>query len=145
MDDRSEICNLLYSYAELVDKGDGNAVAELFRDATVKWGSDAQETFGSEPILELFKNVIRLHDDGTPRTHHMVTNPIVKLSANGQSATCRSYYTVIQQTEKIALQVIAGGRYNDWLEKRDGAWRFTRREYFMDFRGNVSDHVRTLP
>jgi hypothetical protein len=58
------------------------------------------------------------------------------------SATARSYYTVVQQTAMIPLQVIASGRYRDVLIKVDGAWRFAKREYFMDMRGDVTDHVK---
>jgi hypothetical protein len=57
------------------------------------------------------------------------------------SATARSYYTVVQQTAMIPLQVIAAGRYHDVLIKVDGTWRFAKRDYFMDMRGNVTDHI----
>jgi len=108
----------------------------------VKWGAAAEEAYGAAPIAKLYETFIKLHDDGTPRTHHLVTNPIIEIDAEGKTATCRSYYTVIQHTETVPLQVIAGGRYHDWLDKVDGRWRFSRREYFMDFRGSVEDHVR---
>jgi 3-phenylpropionate/cinnamic acid dioxygenase small subunit len=122
--------------------GDGHGVAALFGQATVKWGVGAAETFGARPMLELFERVIRLHEDGTPRTHHLITNPLVEIGEDGTSATCRSYYTVVQQTGTVPLQVIAGGRYHDWFAKEDGVWRFARREYFMDFRGDLRDHVK---
>jgi hypothetical protein len=140
--DETAICNLLHLYAERVDLGDGAGVAALFSRAHVKWGAQADVTYGAEPIARLYANVIKLHEDGTPRTHHLITNPIIEIAADGQTATCRSYYTVIQQTAAVPLQVIAGGRYHDGFEKFDGAWRFARREYFMDFRGAVHDHVK---
>jgi 3-phenylpropionate/cinnamic acid dioxygenase small subunit len=139
------ITNLLYLYAERVDAGDAAGVAALFEDADVKWGVDAPVRHGSAAILELYDTYIKLHDDGTPRTHHLRTNPIIDVAEDGMSATARSYYTVVQQTAMIPLQVIASGRYHDVLTKVDGAWRFAKRDYFMDMRGNVSDHVNIPP
>ena len=120
-DDAAAIANLLYRYAELVDLGDAAGVAALFEHA------------------------IKLHDDGTPRTHHLITNPLIEIDAHGARATARSYYTVVQQTARLPLQVIAAGRYHDELERVDGRWRFVKRDYFMDMRGDVSDHLKSVP
>lgn len=138
---RDEILNLLYTYAERVDSGDAEGTAELFRHAEIKWGVDAPVLFGYEAVLKIYHDFIRVHSDGTPRTHHLVTNAIIDIDSDGKTAKARSYYTVIQQTEKTPLQVIAGGRYHDQLEKVEGQWRLKRRDFFMDFRGNISDHV----
>jgi 3-phenylpropionate/cinnamic acid dioxygenase small subunit len=140
--DAIAIANLLYLYAELVDAGDAAGVAALFEHSDVKWGVDAPTLHGSAPILELYNTYIKLHDDGTPRTHHLITNPIIDIAEDCMSATARSYYTVVQQTAMIPLQVIASGRYHDVLIKVDGTWRFAKRDYFMDMRGNVIDHLK---
>ncbi|ADV81388.1 nuclear transport factor 2 family protein [Terriglobus saanensis] len=140
--DATEIANLLYLYAERVDTGDAAGVAALFQHADVKWGVDAPTTHGDAPILELYNTHIKLHEDGTPRTHHLITNPIIEIAENGAEATVRSYYTVVQQTTILPLQVIASGRYHDVLEKIEGKWRFAKRDYLMDMRGNISEHVK---
>ena len=143
MNDYNAIMNLLHLYAERVDLGDAEGTAGLFANAEVKWGADAPIIHGSAAILKLYQENIKLHEDGTPRTHHVITNAIVDIAEDGQTAKARSYYTVVQQTNRLPFQVIAGGRYHDSLKKENGAWTFARREYFMDFRGDVSEHVLT--
>lgn len=139
--DHNSIMNLLALYAEKVDRGDAKGMTELFKNAAIKWGIDAPVIHGFDAMLELYENVIRLHADGTPRTHHIITNPIIEISEDGLTATARTYYTVIQQTDKIPLQVIAGGRYHDTFVKKNGSWEYSNRNYFMDFRGDISEHV----
>jgi ketosteroid isomerase-like protein len=141
MKNYNAIMNLLHLYAERVDLGDAQGTADLFANAAIKWGAEAPVIHGSDAVLKLYQENIKLHEDGTPRTHHIITNAIIEIAEDGQTAKARSYYTVVQQTGKVPLQVIAGGRYHDVLQKDNGSWEFTRRDYFMDFRGDVSDHV----
>jgi 3-phenylpropionate/cinnamic acid dioxygenase small subunit len=140
--DEYQILKLLYLYAERVDQGDKEGVAALFDHADVKWGAQAEVTHGAAPVADLYERVIKLHADGTPRTHHLITNAIIDMDIEKGAARSHSYYTVIQQTDEVPLQVIAGGRYHDSFARVDGAWRFSSREYFMDFRGNNRDHVK---
>lgn len=141
--DYNAIMNLLALYAEKVDSGDAKGMAELFRNAAVKWGADAEVIHGYNAMLELYENVIKLYSNGTPLTHHLITNPIIEISTDGFTAMAHTYYTVIQQTTNVPLQVIAGGRYHDTFKKENGIWEYRSRNYFMDFRGNLSDHVKT--
>jgi hypothetical protein len=141
MKDYNAIMNLLHLYAERVDLGDAQGTADLFANADVKWGAEAPVIHGADVILKLYQENIKLHEDGTPRTHHIITNAIIDIAEDGQIAKVRSYYTVVQQTGRVPLQVIAGGRYHDDLRKINGSWTFARRDYFMDFSGDVSDHV----
>lgn len=80
---------------------------------------------------------------GTPRTKHVVTNPIIEIDEKANEATSRSYYTVLQATEGIPLQVIAAGRYHDRFTRIDGRWYFTYRDYtLLDLRGKLSGHLQ---
>ncbi|MBV8930111.1 MAG: nuclear transport factor 2 family protein, partial [Mycobacteriaceae bacterium] len=86
-------------------------------------------------------SLVVVHPDGTPRTKHVVTNPIIEIDEN--TATCRSYYTVLQQTDTLPLQVIVSGRYHDRFERVEGRWRFCYRDYsLMDLIGDLSQHLR---
>ena len=83
-----------------------------------------------------------LHPCGTPRTRHVVTNPIIEVDEAAGTATCRSCYTVLQQTETLPLQVIAAGRYLDTFARVDGQWRFASRDYSLfDMPGDLSQHL----
>lgn len=139
--DAVEIANLLYRYAERLESGDLQGVAELFRHARIKV-ADGAETVDAAALLQLFRARVRLYPCGTPRTKHLVTNPIIEIDAAADRATARSYYTVLQATDMLALQPIAAGRYHDAFERVDGVWRFAFRDYSMlDALGNVSGHL----
>ncbi|MFN8025476.1 MAG: nuclear transport factor 2 family protein [Acidimicrobiia bacterium] len=73
----------------------------------------------------------------------MITNPIVEIAADGATATCRSYYTVIQQTDDYPLQPVCAGRYHDEFEKVDGKWRYRFRDYsLLDLKGDFRAHAK---
>lgn len=141
------ICNLLYRYAELIDSGRFEEIADgLFAHARLIVGPPGVPALDGRGMLAVFRRTTILHADGTPRTRHVVTNPIVELDAGGTRATCRSCYSVFQQTESLPLQVIACGRYHDVFEKVDGEWRFAERDYtLLDLVGDVSQHLRIDP
>lgn len=93
-------------------------------------------------MLTMLQSVVKIYPDGTPRTKHVVTNPIIEVDEAAGKATCRSQYTVFQATDDIPMQVIAGGRYHDSFERVDGKWRFSYRDYTLfDMRGIISGHL----
>ncbi len=88
----------------------------------------------------MWRTVLKLHEDGTPQTRHLVTN--AQIVVDGDRASARSSYTVLQATDRVALQPIVVGRYHDDFERVDGAWRFRRRDYsLVDLVGDTSDHL----
>lgn len=142
MDVRTQILNLLYGYAERMDGGDFEGVAALFRHARVTSGPDGK-IIGEEGLLAQWREWVHVHPDGTPRTKHVVTNPILDYDETAGTATCRSYYTVLQATATLPLQVVAAGRYHDAFERHDGVWRFSARDYTMlDLTGELRDHLK---
>ncbi|WP_416311134.1 nuclear transport factor 2 family protein [Pseudomonas sp. W03] len=136
------IANLLYRYAELLDGGNLEGVAELFRHAEIKLQS-GDERVGADELLRIFRQQVKIHPCGTPRTKHLVSNPIIEVDEASGRATARSYYTVLQSTDSLPLQPIASGRYHDAFERIDGVWRFSFRDYtLLDIAGNLSCHLR---
>ena len=81
------------------------------------------------------------YDDGTPRSKHVITNLLIEVDAERGTGTCRSYFTVFQQTDTLALQPIVAGRYRDEFTRVDHVWRFTRREMIVDLTGDLSQHL----
>ncbi len=143
-DSAREIENLLYTYAERIDAGDFPGVAELFRHGrVVAWASAEQKTVyeGTEQVLGMYQTATRLYDDGTPRTHHVTTNAIVKADDESGTGESRSYYTVLQQTDALALQPIICGHYHDSFRRIDGRWWFASRDIFVDLFGDLSQHM----
>jgi hypothetical protein len=134
-----KIANLLYTYAERMDAGDLEGAAGMFAQARVKTGDSVVDGSG---LLALWKVNVKLFPCGTPRTKHVITNPIIEIDPSGTRATCRSYYTVLQATPNLQPQVIAAGRYHDVFVLADGEWRFDERDYsLLDLVGNVSEHL----
>lgn len=136
-----QITNLLYRYAELMDSGDLPAVAALFRHARVKAG-ESGELLDEAGMLALWRRHVKIHPCGTPRTKHVITNPILEINETEDRAICRSYYTVLQATDTLPLQVVGAGRYHDEFERVDGVWRFSFRDYTLfDLQGDLRDHL----
>jgi 3-phenylpropionate/cinnamic acid dioxygenase small subunit len=143
MSSESAICNLLYRYAELIDSGRFDEIAcELFSNARLIVGPEGTPTVDAKQMLKIFERTTIRYEDGTPRTKHVITNPIVEVDEEAGAATCRSYYTVFQQTDDLPLQPVVCGRYHDRFERLDGEWRFVERDYTkVDLIGNVSQHL----
>lgn len=139
-----EITNLLYRYCELMDGGRLEDVAALFRHARVKvLGFEALA--GEAEMLALWRRHVIIYPDGTPRTKHLVSNPIVAIDEAANRATVRSYYSVYQATDGFPLQLIGAGRYHDEFGRHEGCWRFTFRDYTLfDLRGDLSRHLKAV-
>lgn len=141
MTDALAITNLLYRYGVFMDAGDFDAAAELLATAEVRLMGG--KTLPGSAMRAIWADMIVLHPGGSPRTQHVITNPIVDIDATGMMARCQSCYTVLQQAEGFPLQIIAAGRYDDRFVKQDGVWRFAFRDYsqFL-FQGDLSRHLR---
>jgi SnoaL-like domain len=138
----TDIANLLYSYAEYMDCGDFAGAASLFRHARLRVGGEGDGMVDSDTMLSLWRGMVIVYPDGTPRTKHVITNPMIDVDDEAGTATSRSYYTVLQHTENFPLQVIVTGRYHDRFERVDGRWRFSYRDYSMiDQVGDLSHHL----
>lgn len=136
----TEICNLLYRYAEAIDEGRLEDAAALFRHARIETG--AAGPLDADGLLALWRKILVIHPCGTPRTRHLVTNPILDIDEAAGTARVRSCFTVLQATDDLPLQVIASGRYHDRFAHIDGEWCFVERDYRqLDFTGDLSRHL----
>ena len=139
MADRVAVTELLYRYAELIDAGDFDGVGELLGRGNF------MGVAGAARIGALFASTTRRFPDhgNTPRTRHLVLNPIVDVS--GETAAARSTFCVVQQTDTIALQPIVVGRYHDVFARDEHGWYFTERRVDVEMIGDVSDHLMMDP
>lgn len=144
MDDARAIENLLYRYAERIDAGDFEGVAALFAHGRIAPVPDAPAALvaeGRDAVLALYRKTTRLHEDGTPGTHHVTSNAIVEVEPGADRAAARSRYTVFQRLDDLPLQPIVAGRYHDTFHRVDGAWWFDTRVIHVDHVGDVSRHL----
>ncbi len=141
------ITNLLYRYAEMVDAGRFEDLAgDLFAHAQFTVAPAPAPQIDGAAMSKLMVATTIRHEDGTPRTKHVITNPILEVDEEAGTAACRSYYTVFQQTETLPLQPIVAGRYHDRFARIAGEWRFAERDYTMiEMMGDVSQHLRINP
>lgn len=141
--DRDEITELLYRYAELIDAGDFDGVGALLARASFG-GAATPSVSGAENIAGLFAMTTRrFPDSGTPKTRHLVLNAIVDI--DGDTATSRSTFLVVQATDTVPFQPIVAGRYYDRFARDAGGWYFTERKADVEMVGDVSDHLLIDP
>ena len=144
-EDKLEITELLYRYAELIDAGDFDGVGQLLARSTFG-GPASGSVSGGENIAKLFGMTTRRYPDhdNAPRTRHLVLNPIVELNDDGTAAT-RSTFCVMQDTETVPIQPIVVGRYYDAFARDDAGWYFTERKVEIQMIGDVSAHLMVDP
>jgi 3-phenylpropionate/cinnamic acid dioxygenase small subunit len=138
VDDRHAITALLHEYGRLLDDGDLDRVAALFARAEVRSTRDDRVRRGASEVRELYDPVI-LYDDGTPRTLHQFTNVSVEVADD--TATARTYFTVLQVTGQ-GLHPILAGEYRDRFARGGGVWRFTERVFDPKLFGDLSRHMK---
>jgi 3-phenylpropionate/cinnamic acid dioxygenase small subunit len=133
------VTELLYRYAELIDAGDFDGLGALLGRGNFMGVS------GADRIAKLFATTTRRFPEhgNTPRTRHLVLNPIVDV--DGDAATARSTFCVVQQTDTVALQPIVVGRYADTFARGGEGWHFTERTVDIQMLGDVSDHLLIDP
>lgn len=138
------ICNLLYRYAELMDEGRFEDLAtDLYSRCAFILGDEAGTRLDGEAMVQLICRTTIRYPDGTPRTKHVITNPIIEVDEDAGTAVCRSNYVVFQRTETLPFQAIVAGRYRDRFGRVDGKWCFTERDYsLVDMVADISQHVR---
>ena len=138
----TEIANLLYTYARLVDSGDYAGIGRLFAHARLTAEHSDMDVRGEDAIAAHYGRTTRLYPDTrTPKTKHVMTNTIIEVDEEAGTATCNAYYTVFQATEVLPLQPIITGRYEDRFERVDGRWRYTAKKFFVDQIGDLSQHL----
>ena len=77
IDSARQIENLLYTYAERIDAGDLDGVADLFehgRIAGMENGPPETVFEGTARVRQMYGMATRLYEDGTPKTKHMTSN-----------------------------------------------------------------------
>lgn len=146
-DSARAIEDLLSTYAERIDAGDLDGVADLFAHGRILGQEDGppESVFeGREGVRRMYERMVRIHPDGTPMTKHLTTNAIVEVDEAAGRATARSTYLVTQATPELPLQVIVTGHYRDTFHRPQGpagGWWFDSRTMYVDQVGDLSQHL----
>lgn len=127
-----------------MDSGDLASAAALFCHARIKVRGNHRLLDGAA-LLEMLVRW-KIYPCGTPRTRHVISNPIIEIDTIAGTATERSCYTVFQAIQGFPLQAIASGRYHDKFELAGDGWRFCFRDYsLLDLVGDLSRHLNVAP
>ena len=146
---RSVIEEIMFTYAEGIDQGDIETVAQLFMQGAIVL-PDGNEIRGYQEVFDSYTGMIMFYDEQerlvpyqrnacSPRTRHVVTNLIFEFDNAVASAHVRSYFTVYQ-TLGGKNEVIAGGRYVDHFVKAIHGWYLVERKIHFENMGDMSRH-----
>lgn len=140
--DEADIRALIVAYAERLDAGDLDAVAALFERGAFRSARGGAPLVGREAVRRQYEPVIRYSEAGsgsTPRTRHVLGNLVVDVE--GDTATARCTFTVLQAVPPGPLQAVLAGRYHDRFARDGGAWCFAERVVHPDLIGDLSKHM----
>lgn len=127
--DRQDILDCLIRFSRGMDRFDRELFLSAFHtDATIAAG-----VFVGGPVA-LYDWASALHDQGQVTTHHNLLNHTCDIERN--TAHTETYYLFVGRN-RDATNWIAGGRYIDRLERRDGAWRIALRTNVIEWSGMV--------
>jgi len=148
MNSKDDIRELCYLYTFLLDDGDFGGVGALLAHATLRPtmpGVAGVDITGEAAIAAFYAEQVVTYSRGRPMTRHLVTNQIITVSSEGETASSRSYFTVLQRAPGYDFHIVVGGQYQDAFECIRGEWRFTRKDIQVDHLNDIENHFRISP
>ncbi|WP_116202517.1 nuclear transport factor 2 family protein [Amycolatopsis circi] len=139
-EDHREIERLVHLYGYYLDDGRFDDLGRLFADTDLYVGDALVARRDPVAVTALWRRYVRIHANGTPRTHHLSTNLVVEDDGPGR-ARAHSYILVVQHAASFPLQPIIAGDYLDRFTKTDAGWRFAERRIGNDLFGDLSEHL----
>ena len=138
---RAEITDRVHLYAHCVDRRRWELLDQVFHDDATWWvssiGTDNPWRVAMAESRDLFAVAL-------DETHHQVGNLLI--SVDGDTADSEALITAYHRVRAdaplggmfggtgCAYDLLAGGRYLDRWERRDGVWRLARRRVHSEWR-----------
>jgi hypothetical protein len=133
----AEIRQVLSRYCRGVDRGDRDLVASVYHAGAI----DRHGAF--EGTGDQFAEVITRRDPNVQGSGaHHITN--VTIEREGDAANVESYFLAFHPivSDGVEQLPVAGGRYVDRFELRDGSWLIAERTVIIDFsRGHLEGDI----
>jgi hypothetical protein len=128
--DRQDIHDCLVKFARGMDRFDRELfLSAFYPDATIAAGE-----FVGDPV-NLYDWARNLHEQGQSATHHNLLNHSCDL--DGDTAHTETYYLFVGRN-RDDMNWLAGGRYIDRLERREGVWKIAQRTTVVEWSGTLS-------
>lgn len=140
-EDRIAIENLIFRYARYVDTAQYDSLGALFADAVITANKTVEKFLGAAAVRDYWRMSNKRYEDGTPKTHHVVTNLEFEAAPASGQVQVKSCFTVLQGADGAPLQPIACGRYDDVFDKGPGGWRFRSKHIEVTLLGDMSRHL----
>ncbi len=123
--DREAIRDALSRFTRGMDRFDREAYLSAFHD-------DAEMAAG--PFVGSARDcwdwAVPMHEEGQLLTHHSLLN--ITIDLDGDTAHTETYYMFVARNRDETV-VLAGGRYVDRFEKRNGDWRIALRTNIIEW------------
>ncbi|MET0475982.1 MAG: nuclear transport factor 2 family protein [Mycobacterium sp.] len=127
--DRQDILDCLTRFSRGMDRFDRDLVLSAFHaDAVIAAG----DFVGG--ASDLYEWSTAMHREGQAATHHNLLNHTCDVADD--VAHAETYYLFVARN-RDDTNWIAGGRYLDRLERRDGSWRISLRNNVIEWSGLV--------
>ena len=129
--DKQACAEVLTRYCRALDWLDGEALKNVFApDAHIDYGFFRGRG-------DAFIPVVMEVEHSFERRWHFVANAIIQV--HGDSADAESYglAAAVSTKEGKTTTHVFGGRYLDRLERRDGQWLITWRQYVLDWQQTI--------
>lgn len=127
MFDRQDIEDCLVRFSRGMDRFDRECYMSAFHDDAVMAAGPFVGSAG-----ECYDWASAMHEAGQVATHHNLLN--ITCEITGSTAHTETYYIFVARNRDDS-NWIAGGRYIDRLEKRDGRWRIAMRTNAIEWSG----------
>lgn len=132
-DDVIAIEQVLNRYCHKLDRGDVAAVVALFAEDAVLIpeyeGTGPHE--GREAIKAWYTRYTANTTTGTRGLRHKISTAMIEV--NGDRAASACYLDADSVDPKTGARSLAGGRYEDKLVRRGGAWLISERRIIVDY------------
>lgn len=123
--DREAIRDALSRFSRGMDRFDREAYLSAFHD-------DAEMAAG--PFVGSARDcwdwAVPMHEEGQLLTHHSLLN--ITIDLDGDTVHTETYYMFVARNRDETV-VLAGGRYVDRFEKRNGDWRIALRTNIIEW------------
>lgn len=127
--DRQDILDCLTRFSRGMDRFDREVFLSAFHSDAIVAAGD----FVGRPV-DLYDWATAMHEQGQVATHHNLLNHTCEI--DGDTAHAETYY-LFAARNRDDTNWIAGGRYLDRLQRRDGGWGIVVRTTVIEWSGMV--------
>lgn len=125
--DRQEIADCVNRYSRALDRHDDDLLESVFHEDAI---DNHGPWVGARAEFVQWANH-ECHNKLDAHMHHITTH---NCEIDGDEAHAESYVQFVHRYREGTSVLVAGARYIDRLERRDGEWRIALRRVVLDYR-----------